>query len=136
MQLVRAYQTGPAAGQDGRRYLFFRDNLRSVDALAAYRGAGSAQHGCAAIGAEFVSVAQVSREYFPVFGVQPVLGAAASARSTTSPAARRWPSLATALWQRSFGANAGVVGSTIVIADKPLHGHRRDAGVVRADRAG
>ena len=41
VQLVRSYQTGPAAGQDGRRYLFFRDSLRSVDALAAYRGGGS-----------------------------------------------------------------------------------------------
>ncbi len=118
VQLVRAYQTGPAAGQDGRRYLFFRDHLRSVDALAAYRGAGSVNM-VRGDRAEFVSIAQVSREYFPVFGVQPVLGQPFGAEHDVAggPAVAI---LGHPLWQRSFGANAGVIGSTIVIADKPL----------------
>ena len=118
VQLVRAYQTGLAAGQDGRRYLFFRDHLRSVDALAAYRGAGSVNM-VRGDRAEFVSIAQVSREYFPVFGVQPVLGQPFGAEHDVAggPAVAI---LGHRLWQRSFGANAGVVGSTIVIADKPL----------------
>ena len=118
VQLVRSYQTGPAAGQDGRRYLFFRDHLRSVEALAAYRGAGSVNM-VRGDRAEFVSIAQVSKEYFPVFGVQPALGQPFGAEHDVAggPAVAI---LGHALWQRSFGANAGVIGSTIVIADKPL----------------
>ena len=40
VQLVRN-RSPQTSSQDGRRYLFFRDHLRSVEALAAYRGAGS-----------------------------------------------------------------------------------------------
>ena len=118
VQLVRSYQTGPAAGQDGRRYLFFRDHLRSVEALAAYRGAGSVNM-VRGDRAEFVSIAQVSREYFPVFGVQPALGQPFGAEHDV-PGGPAVAILGHALWQRSFGASAGVIGSTIVIADKPL----------------
>ena len=118
VQLVRSYQTGPAAGQDGRRYLFFRDHLRSVEALAAYRGAGSVNM-VRRDRAEFVSIAQVSKEYFAVFGIQPALGQPFGAEHDVAggPAVAI---LSHALWQRSFGASAGVIGSTIVIADKPL----------------
>ena len=118
VQLVRSYQTGPAAGQDGRRYLFFRDHLRSVEALAAYRGAGSVNM-VRGDRAEFVSISQVSKEYFAVFGIQPALGQPFGAEHdvTGGPAVAI---LSHALWQRSFGASAGVIGSTIVVADKPL----------------
>ena len=118
VQLVRSYQYGPAAGQDGRRYLFFRDHLRSVDALAAYRGAGSVNM-VRGDRAEFVSISQVSKEYFAVFGVQPALGQAFGAEhdvSTGPPVAI----LSHALWQRSFGTDPAVIGSSLIIADKPL----------------
>src|SRR5688572_397617 len=118
VQLVRSYQSGPAAGQDGRRYLFFRDHLRSLDALAAYRGAGSVNM-VRGDRAEFVSISQISKEYFTVFGVQPALGQTFGAEHdvASGPAVAI---LSHALWQRSFGANHEVVGSSIVIADKPL----------------
>ena len=118
VQLVRSYQNGPAAGQDGRRYLFFREHLRSVDALAAYRGAGSVNM-VRGDRAEFVSISQVSKEYFAVFGVQPALGQPFEAEHDVAggPAVAI---LSHALWQRSFGADPDVVGSSIVIADKPL----------------
>ena len=118
MQLVRWYPNGPAVGQDGRRYLFFRDNLRSVEALAAYRGAGSVNM-VRGDRAEFVSVAQVSKEYFTVFGVQPALGQpfGAAEDAVGGPAVAI---LGHAIWQRSFGARPEVIGSMIQIADKPL----------------
>ena len=74
---------------------------------------------CAAIARSSSGIAQVSREYFPVFGVQPVLGQPFGAEHDVAggPAVAI---LGHPLWQRSFGANAGVIGSTIVIADKPL----------------
>jgi predicted permease len=118
VQLVRSYQTGPAAGQDGRRYLFFRDHLRTVEALAAYRGAGSVNM-VRGDRAEFVSISQVSKEYFAVFGVHPALGQpfAAEHDAAGGPAVAI---LSHALWQRSFGASPDTIGSTIVLADRPL----------------
>jgi predicted permease len=69
--------------------------------------------------AEFVSISQISKEYFTVFGVQPALGQTFGAEHdvASGPAVAI---LSHALWQRSFGANHEVVGSSIVIADKPL----------------
>ena len=118
VQLVRTYQHGPAAGQDGRRYLFFRDHLRSVEALAAYRGAGSVNM-VRGDRAEFVSISQISKEYFAVFGVQPALGQPFGPEHDVA-AGPAVAILSHALWQRSFGANPDVIGSSIVIADKPL----------------
>jgi putative ABC transport system permease protein len=118
VQLVRSYQHGPAAGQDGRRYLFFREHLRSLEALAAYRGAGSVNM-VRGDRAEFVSLSQISKEYFAVFGVQPALGQPFGAEHDVA-AGPPVAILSHALWQRSFGADPGVIGSSIFIADKPL----------------
>ena len=118
VQLVRSYQYGPAPGQDGRRYLFFREHLRSLEALAAYRGAGSVNM-VRGDRAEFVSLSQVSKEYFAVFGVQPALGQPFGAEHDVA-AGPPVAILSHALWRRSFGADPGVIGSSIIIADKPL----------------
>ena len=70
--------------------------------------------------AEFVSVSQVVQGILR--GLRRSAGARPAVRrlSTTSPADRRSPSSATRSGSGTFGANAEVVGSTIVIADKPL----------------
>ena len=134
VQLVRSYQTGPAAGQDGRRYLFFRDHLRSVEALAAYRGAGSVNM-VRGDRAEFVSISQVSKEYFAVFGIQPALGQPFGAEHDVAggPAVAI---LSHALWQRSFGASAGVDRLHHRRRRQAVDGDRRHAGVVRGDLTG
>ena len=40
VRLVRNNPDGPGMGINGRRYLFFREHLRSVEALTAYAGLG------------------------------------------------------------------------------------------------
>ena len=118
VQLVRAYQTGPAAGQDGRRYLFFRDHLRSVDALAAY-AAPARSTWCAAIARSSSRSLRSPGNTSRSSASSRLLGQPFGAEHDVAggPAVAI---LGHALWQRSFGANAGVIGSTIVIADKPL----------------
>ena len=61
VSLVRQNRGGVAPSQDGRRYLFFREQLRSVDALAAYVGLGSMNLVNGDV-AEFVSTTGISQE--------------------------------------------------------------------------
>ena len=116
VQLVRNRHPGTPS-QDGRRYLFFREHLRSVSALAAYRGAGSLnmqQDG----DARYVSVLAVSKEYFDVFGIRPALGGP----FTSEHDVEGGPDVAIlsdALWRSAFGASPDAIGRSIVIADKP-----------------
>jgi len=117
VQLVRLYRDQVSMSQDGRRYLFYREHLRSVDALSAHVGLGSLNlaHGDRA---EFVSATAVSKEYFAVFGVQPVLGDPFGLEHDVTGG----PDvviLGHALWQRSFGGDVSVVGRSILLAEKP-----------------
>ena len=106
-----------AAGQTGRRYLFFRDHLKSVEALTAFRGAGSLNM-VRDDSARFVSVRAVSKEYFTVFGAPPALGQAFSEEhdATGGPDVVM---LSHALWQSAFEGRRDVVGTTVQVADKP-----------------
>jgi hypothetical protein len=117
VQLVRRYPGQIGRSQDGRRYLFFRDQLRQVDALSAQAGLGSLNlvYGDAA---EFVRVTGVSKEYFAVFGAQPALGEAFGPEEDVVGG----PDvviLGHALWLRSFGADRAIVGRSVVLGDKP-----------------
>src|SRR4030095_9987082 len=73
VHVMRHYPTGTERSQTGLRYLFFRDHLSSVSALAAWRGAAGVN---LALGdrASYVKAVSVSKEFFEVFGVQPMLG--------------------------------------------------------------
>jgi predicted permease len=117
VRLVRHHRDGLGSSLNGRRYLFFRDHLRSVEALSAQAGLGSMNlvDGDAA---EFVTVAGVSKEYFTVIGVRPALGEPFAAEHDVVGG----PDvliLGHALWQRLFGRDASIVGRTVSLADRP-----------------
>lgn len=59
-------------------------------------------------------VAQVARDYFSVFGIQPVAGRAFTADEHKA-GAQPVVALSTALWRSEFGGNPGVVGSAVTI---------------------
>ena len=116
VQLVRQ-RSIDATGQTGRRYLFFRDHLKSVEALAAYRGAGSLNmiQGDAA---RFVSVRAVSKEYFTVFGARPAEGQAFTDEHDVA-GGPDVAMLSHALWQSAFDSRKDVIGSVVHLAEKP-----------------
>jgi predicted permease len=104
------------AGQTGRRYLFFRDHLKSLDALAAWRGtsfnlvAGSAA-------AEYVPALAVSKEYFTVFAGTPLYGRVFTA-ADDQDGGPDVVILRHGLWQRLFAGDPSVVGRTLSLGDR------------------
>lgn len=72
--------------------------------------------------------AKVSREWFDVFGARPALGRT-FVQEEDQPEGQRAVVLAHAAWVRLFGSDAGIVGQTIVIDDKPT----KVVGVMSSD---
>ena len=103
------------AGQTGRRYMFFRDQMKSFDALAAWRG--TAFNLAAGDSAEFLPALAVSKEYFTVFGGTPMYGRTFTAEEDleNGPDAviLRYP-----IWQRMFGSDPSVVGKAVSLGDR------------------
>jgi putative ABC transport system permease protein len=116
VQFVRQ-RSVDAQGQTGRRYPFFRDHVKSVEALAAYRGAGSSNM-ARDDAARFVSVRAVSKEYFTVFGVTPALGQPFTDEHDV-PGGPDVVILSHALWQSAFQGRPEVIGATVHVAEKP-----------------
>jgi predicted permease len=117
VQLVRRNTGGDNPGQTGLRYLFFRDNMRSVDALAAWRGP-TGFNLAAGDSAEYVRAMPISKEFFPVFGVRLVYGEPFRDEHDRigGPDA---VVLSHRLWTRQFGGNPAVVGTTVTLGDRP-----------------
>jgi putative ABC transport system permease protein len=118
VQFVWRSRQGEWAGITGAEYLRFRERLRNVEGFAASSGAGSFN---LVVGdsAEYVSGLYVSKEFFPVLGVQPVLGASFTDEQDRAGG----PSVAIlshSLWQRQFGGDAGVIGRSMLLGDKPV----------------
>jgi putative ABC transport system permease protein len=116
VQLVRRHPGSDGAGQTGRRYLFFRDHLKNVAALAAWREPTGINL-VDSQSAEFVRAMPVSKEFFDVIGVRPAIGTgfAAEHDRVGGPAAAI---LSHGLWIRRFGGNPGVVGTSILLGER------------------
>ena len=85
--------------------------------------------------AERLPAVRVSWNYFDMLGVRPALGRGFTA-DDDRPDHWRVLLLSDRLWRRRFGADPSVVGRTVVMNDRRVPRHRRDAGVVRAARRG
>src|ERR1700758_2015879 len=89
-----------------------RDN-RSFEAIAAYRGADG---NITAPGqAENVRAQRISATFFPILGVNPVLGSNFSAdddRRGASPTVM----ISEGLWNRKFGSDPNVIGKQLIVA--------------------
>ena len=116
VHLVWRGQSYETVRHTGRRYLFFRDTLKSVDALAAWRSPTGFNLATADT-AEYVTAMPVSKEYFQVFGVQPMYGSAFSA-DHDRPEGPDAALLSHALWMRLFGGSPSVVGTSLTIGGR------------------
>jgi predicted permease len=116
VQLVRRHPGFEGQGQTGRRFMFFRDHLQNVEAIAAWRGT-TGFNIATNEGAEFVRAMPVSKEFFDVFAIRPALGTTFTAEHDASggPDATL---LSDALWRRLFGANPAVIGESLLVGDR------------------
>src|SRR5262249_10287309 len=113
LQLVWRNGGGEYVRHTGARYLFFRAEMRSFDALAAWRGPTGFNLATGS-SAEYVLAMPVSNEYFTVFGVQPSFGAGFTADHDRA-GGQNAAVLSHALWARLFGANPSVVGTMLTL---------------------
>ncbi len=92
-----------------------RDN-HSFEAMAAYRGTDG---GITGVGQpENVRAQRVSATFFPILGVNPILG-----RNFTSEEDRRGASptalISEGLWKRKFASDPNVIGQRLIVAGQP-----------------
>jgi predicted permease len=92
-----------------------RDN-RSFEAMAAYRSTDGSITGVGQ--PENVRAQRVSANFFPILGVNPVLG-----RNFTSEEDRRGASptalISEGLWKRKFASDRNVIGQRLIVAGQP-----------------
>jgi predicted permease len=92
-----------------------RDN-RSFEAMAAYRGTDGSITGVGQ--PENVRAQRVSANFFPILGVNPILGrnfAPEEDRRGASPTAL----ISEGLWKRKFASDRNVIGQRLIVAGQP-----------------
>ncbi len=99
-----------AAGEP--KFLFWREQSRSFEAMAVYQGFGGGGNLAGGNEAEYVEGVRVSNDFFRVLGVSPAIGRAFTTEED-SPGGERVVILSDGLWRRRFGADAGLIGKTI-----------------------
>jgi putative ABC transport system permease protein len=90
---------------------------RLFDGLAAY-GGGAELNLTSTEEPERVQGARVTADFFTVLGIQPFMGRS-FLREEDRPGGRKVVLLSCELWQRRFGADAKIVGSTIQLDGEP-----------------
>ena len=116
VQLLRTSKGDASTGHTGAQYMFFRDNLKSVDALAAWRGP-TGFNMAAGDSAEYVRAMPVSKEFFDVFGVHAAFGDTFNAYQDRAGGPDAVV-LGYGLFSQFFGANPEVIGKTILLGDR------------------
>jgi putative ABC transport system permease protein len=113
------YQSG-LAGSGEPKFLFWREQSRSFEALACSSGYGRAGGNLAGgQEAEYVRGLRVSEDFFRVLGVYPALGRAFT-HEEDQPGGAGVAILSYGLWQKSFGGDKGLIGKTVTLNDRPV----------------
>jgi putative ABC transport system permease protein len=110
---------GGLAGSGEPKFLFWREQSRSFEALACYSGYGGAGGNLSGGSeAEYVRGVRVSEDFFRALGVYPVLGRAFT-REEDTPGGERVVILSDGLWRRSFGGDEALLGKTVTLNGRP-----------------
>src|SRR5262245_16360481 len=121
-RLVYVSQTlrGEFIGSGEPKFLFWREQSRSFEALAWYSSFGGAR-GNLAGGDEVEDVRglRVSEDFFRALGVYPALGRAFT-RAEDAPGGERVAILSHGLWRRRFGGMKEILGRTVSLNDQPV----------------
>ena len=113
MRIGQQFPSGLAAAGEPK-FLFWRDQSQSFEAMAAYEGFGAGGNLAGGNEAEYVEGLRVSGEFFRVLGVNPALGRAFSS-ADDAPGGEPVAILSDELWRRSFGSDSGLIGRTILL---------------------
>ncbi|HYP26359.1 MAG TPA: ABC transporter permease [Blastocatellia bacterium] len=107
-----------AAGEP--KFLFWREQCQSFEALAAYSGFGGADGNLAGGNeAEFVRGLRVSEDFFRVLGVYPALGRTFT-KEEDSPGGARVAIISDELWRRRFGSDPTMLDGTVLLNDRAV----------------
>jgi predicted permease len=97
-------------------FLDWQHDNRSFEAMAAYRWTDGSITGLGQ--PENVQARRVSANFFPILGVNPILG-----RNFTSEEDRRGANptalISEGLWKRKFGSDRNVIGKRLIVAGQP-----------------
>src|SRR3989449_3013969 len=113
MRIGQQYPSGLAAAGEPK-FLFWREQSESFETMAAYEGFGAGGNLAGGSEAEYVEGLRVSSEFFRVLRVYPALGRAFT-KEDDIPGSEPVAILSDGLWRRSFGADAGLLGRTILL---------------------
>jgi putative ABC transport system permease protein len=116
-RLMQIGQSG-TGGDDGSvgepKFLFWRDQNRTFEAMALYQPIGSGVNLAGGNDAEYVSALKVSLDFFRALGVAPSLGRGFT-REEDQPGGERVAIVSDGLWRRRFGADGGLIGKSVAI---------------------
>jgi putative ABC transport system permease protein len=97
-------------GNSVANYFFYQDNNRSLEEMGAYTRSTFTMSG--PVGAEEVTGARVSASMMSLLGARPLHGRLLGAEDDT-PGAPATALLSHEIWSTHFGADAGVIGSSV-----------------------
>lgn len=111
---------GGLSGTGEPKFLFWKEQSQSFDALACYSAFGGARGNLAGGNeAEYARGLRVSEDFFRVFGVYPAIGRAFT-RAEDTPGGDRVAVLSHGLWQRRFGGSKDIIGQKVSFNDQPV----------------
>ena len=99
-------------------FTFWQQNNPGFGDLTAYVGVGSGVSLSGGERPELVQALKVSRDYFRLFGANPILGRAFS-REEDQPAGHKVLVMSYGLWQSRFGGKPSIVGETVNLGAAP-----------------
>ncbi|MGE0887353.1 MAG: ABC transporter permease [Blastocatellales bacterium] len=116
----QSFRGGGPSGSGEPKFLFWREQSQSFEAMACYSSFGGARGNLSGGNeAEYVRGMRVSEEFFRVFGTVPMLGRP-FIKSEDTPGGDRVAILSHGLWQRRFGGNRDLIGQTVLFNDRPI----------------
>jgi putative ABC transport system permease protein len=115
VQLREDWSGKPSAEIDSAAFVEVKAQSQSLARIAAYSGGDLTLTGTGS--AEQVVAGAVTTDFFPLLGVQPVLGRSFT-REEDTPNGPKAAILGHGLWQNRFGGDAGVLGRTITLNEQ------------------
>ncbi len=119
LSVGQQYKSG-VAGAGEPKFLFWREQSQSFEAMAAYSSYGGANGNLSnGNAAEYVRGMRVSSDFFRVLGIYPAEGRAFT-EAEDKPGSERVAILGYGLWQRQFGGDKSLLGKSVLFNDQPV----------------